>query len=214
MSKPIQFKLVVLISGNGSTLQAIIDAIHHQQLHAEISAVFSNQADAYGLQRAQQAHISTQVIAHQDFPSREQFDQALQNKIDSYQPDLVVLAGFMRILTPGFVKHYAGRLINIHPSLLPAYRGTHTYERALAAQEKMHGTSVHYVTEELDGGPLIAQAALPILPDDTPETLRARTQQLEHRFYPQVIEWIATQQISWQDGKICRAENLPILYQD
>ncbi|MFI4954638.1 MAG: phosphoribosylglycinamide formyltransferase [Gammaproteobacteria bacterium] len=196
------FKLIILISGNGSTLQAIINAIKHQQLHAEISAVISNRADAYGLERAQQANIPTQVISHKDYPTREQFDQALQKTIDAYAPNLVVLAGFMRILTPKFVTHYLGRLINIHPSLLPAYRGTHTYERALAANEQQHGTSVHYVTEELDGGPLIAQTSLPILPEDTAETLRVRTQQLEHRFYPQVIEWIATQQVSWCDGKV------------
>jgi phosphoribosylglycinamide formyltransferase-1 len=200
-------KLVVLISGNGSTLQAIINAIENQQLHAQIAAVICNQADAYGLQRAKLAQIPTQVISHKDYASREQFDEALQKQIDAYEPNLVVLAGFMRILTSEFVAHYLGRLINIHPSLLPAYRGTHTYERALAAKEQQHGTSVHFVTDELDGGPLIAQASLPILPDDTPETLRARTQQLEHQFYPQVIEQLATQQVCWHDGKITFAKN-------
>lgn len=181
-------KIVVLISGHGSTLQSFIDAIAQDTLHVDIAAVISNHADAYGLERAKLANIPTHVIAHTDFATRSAFDEALQQQIDYYHPDLVVLAGFMRILSPAFVQHFAGRLINIHPSLLPNYRGTHTYERALAAKEKFHGTTVHFVTDELDGGPIIAQASLPILPDDTPETLKARTQEIEQRLYPEVIE--------------------------
>ena len=196
------FNIVVLISGNGSTLQAIIDAIAKQQLHANISAVISNKADAYGLQRAQQAHIPTEVISHQEYNNREQYDQILQQHLDAYQPDLIVLAGFMRILSKEFVKHYTGRIINIHPSLLPAYRGTNTYERALAAKEKLHGTSVHFVTDELDGGPLIAQVSLPILTDDNPTNLQKRTQQLEHQLYPQVINWLATKKVAWKNNKV------------
>lgn len=190
MAQP--FRLVVLISGSGSNLQAFIDRVADGSLPATIAAVISNKADAFGLERARRAGIATAVIDHRQFASREDFDHALATCIDAHRPDLVVLAGFMRILTPAFVQHYAGRLINIHPSLLPKFTGMDTHARAIAAGETEHGCSVHFVTEELDGGPVVAQARVPVLADDTPDTLRARVQQAEHRLYPEVAGWLAT----------------------
>jgi len=186
------YRLVVLISGSGSNLQAFIDRIADGSLPAVIAAVISNKADAFGLERARRAGIAAEVLDHRAFASREAFDQALAGRIDAYRPDLVVLAGFMRILTAGFVHHYAGRLLNIHPSLLPRFTGTDTHARALAAGETEHGASVHFVTEELDGGPVVAQARVPVLPGDTAETLRERVHQAEHRLYPEVVRWLAT----------------------
>ncbi len=183
--------IVVLISGGGSNLQAIIDAVEQQHLPVEIRAVISNCADAYGLQRARNHGIETRVIDHREFADRERFDKALQQAIDSYAPGLVVLAGFMRILTSGFVAHYQGRLFNIHPSLLPDYRGLHTHRRALEANDTRHGASVHFVTGELDGGPVVIQAEVPVLPDDDPEILAARVLVQEHKIYPQAIRWFA-----------------------
>jgi phosphoribosylglycinamide formyltransferase-1 len=180
--------LVVLISGRGSNLKAIIEA----QLSAvDVCAVISNRSDAKGLAYAEQASIPTHVIVHKQYPTRETFDRALQACIDVYQPDLIALAGFMRVLTPDFVTHYRGRLINIHPSLLPAFRGLHTHERALESGVKEHGASVHFVTEDLDAGPLIQQARVPVLANDTPDSLAARVLATEHRIYPQVIQWFA-----------------------
>ncbi len=175
--------LVVLISGGGSNLQAIIDAA----LPVEIKAVISNKADAYGLERARKAGIPTHHIDHTEFDGREAFDAALMECIDQYQPRLVVLAGFMRILTDGFVEHYAGRLINIHPSLLPKYKGTNTHARAIEAGDAEAGCSVHLVTAELDSGPILLQARVPILKGDTPESLAARVLEQEHRIYPEAI---------------------------
>lgn len=183
--------LVVLISGNGSNLQAIIDAIRDQQLPVEIRAVISNEPDAYGLERARRAGIPAEVLDHRDFASREDYDRALQALIDKYRPDLVVLAGFMRILTPGLVQHYAGRMLNIHPSLLPRYQGLNTHQRVLDAGDSVHGVSVHFVTPELDGGPVILQAEVPVQPGDTAEDLAARVHRQEHRIYPLVIRWFA-----------------------
>lgn len=179
--------MVVLISGSGSNLQALIDATASGFIPGRIAAVISNNPDALGLQRAEQAGIATQVIAHRAYARREDFDQALMQAIDPHQPALVVLAGFMRILTPGFVTHYLGRLLNIHPSLLPALRGLHTHERALAEGLSVHGCSVHFVNQELDGGPVIMQARVPVLPDDTPQSLAARVLIQEHRLYPAVV---------------------------
>jgi len=201
--------LVVLISGRGSNLKAIIDAADPL---VEIRAVISNRPHAMGLTYAQQAGIATAVIDHQSFISRELFDQALQAGIDYYQPDLVALAGFMRILGPKLVAHWRGRLINIHPSLLPAFKGLHTHERALAAKVKEHGASVHFVTEGLDGGPVILQARVPVLLEDNVETLAARVLQEEHRIYPQVIHWFAQGRLQLQeqtvflDGQILTVE--------
>jgi phosphoribosylglycinamide formyltransferase-1 len=183
--------LVILISGRGSNLQAIIDAVIRGELPAVIRAVVSNRADAYGLERARLAGISTEVLDHRSFSDRASFDRALMAVIDRYEPDLVVLAGFMRVLGPEFVAHYLGRAINIHPSLLPAFRGLDTHRRALEAGMREHGASVHFVTDALDGGPLIAQARVAVLPGDTPDLLAARVLEQEHRILPQTIRWFA-----------------------
>ncbi|MCW2270202.1 MULTISPECIES: phosphoribosylglycinamide formyltransferase [Pseudomonas] len=188
-SKPCD--VVVLLSGTGSNLQALIDSIRTGDSPVRIRAVISNRADAYGLQRAQQAGIDTAVLDHKAFEGREAFDAALVELIDGYQPQLVVLAGFMRILSAGFVRHYQGRLLNIHPSLLPKYKGLHTHQRALEAGDKEHGCSVHFVTEELDGGPLVVQAVIPVELDDTPETLAQRVHSQEHQIYPLAVHWFA-----------------------
>ncbi|MBT0720334.1 phosphoribosylglycinamide formyltransferase [Rosenbergiella collisarenosi] len=188
-------RIVVLISGSGSNLQAIIDACQLGRLNAEIVAVFSNKTDAFGLQRAQRAGIATQSLAIGDYADRQAFDRALMQQIDSYQPDLVVLAGYMRILSSSFVSHYLGRLLNIHPSLLPKYPGLHTHRRALENGDSEHGVSVHFVTEQLDGGPVILQASIPVLPDDTEQDLAERLLIEEHRIYPQVIQW-------WVEGRL------------
>lgn len=179
----------MLISGNGSNLQAIID--HSQTGGYQLCAVISNRADAYGLQRAASAGIATGVLDHKAFASREAFDAQLMQEIDAFRPDLVVLAGFMRILSTGFVQHYAGRLLNIHPSLLPAYKGTHTHQRVLDAGESRHGASVHFVTPELDGGPVIRQAVIDVQADDNKDTLAQRVAIEEHKIYPEVITWFA-----------------------
>jgi phosphoribosylglycinamide formyltransferase-1 len=183
--------LVVLISGNGSNLQAIIDAIRDEGLNAEVRAVISNNPDAYGLTRAREADIPAMVLDHRNYKSREAYDQELQALIDRYQPQLVVLAGFMRILTADFVKHYDGRMLNIHPSLLPKYQGLNTHQRVLEAGDNIHGVSIHFVTPELDGGPVILQAEVPVHPGDTAEDLAQRIHQQEHVIYPLVIRWFA-----------------------
>ncbi|WFS17116.1 phosphoribosylglycinamide formyltransferase [Pseudomonas sp. 905_Psudmo1] len=183
--------VVVLISGSGSNLQALIDSVAHDGNPARIAAVICNRAGAYGLERAKQSGIATELLDHKQFDGREAFDAALIQAIDAYQPDLVVLAGFMRILTPGFVQHYAGRLLNIHPSLLPKHKGLHTHQRAIEAGDSEHGCSVHFVTEELDGGPLVVQAVLPVMADDTAESLAQRVHQQEHQIYPLAVRWFA-----------------------
>jgi len=183
--------VVVLISGSGSNLQALIDSITGDDHPARIRAVISNRADAFGLERARKASIDTRVLDHKAYADREAFDAALIEVIDGYKPQLVVLAGFMRILTPGFVRHYQGRLLNIHPSLLPKYKGLHTHQRALEAGDSEHGCSVHFVTEELDGGPLVVQALIPLESDDTPESLAQRVHVQEHRIYPLAMRWFA-----------------------
>lgn len=184
-------KLVVLISGQGSNLQAIIDAITNKQLDATISAVISDKSEAYGLMRAKEASIATRILTKEQYPNRQEYDLALTKIIEEYQADLVILAGFMRILSPEFVKHFVGRILNIHPSLLPNYPGLNTHERVLAAADKQHGVTVHFVTEELDAGPVIAQATLQILPNETTESLKERIHHLEHQLYPLVIQWIS-----------------------
>ena len=183
--------VVVLISGSGSNLQALIDSVAHDGNPARIAAVICNRAGAHGLERAKQAGIATELLDHKQFDGREAFDAALIQAIDAHQPDLVVLAGFMRILTPGFVQHYAGRLLNIHPSLLPKHKGLHTHQRAIEAGDSEHGCSVHFVTEELDGGPLVVQAVLPVLADVTAESLASRVHQQEHLIYPLAVRWFA-----------------------
>lgn len=198
-------KIVVLISGNGSNLQALIDACHRpkQPIKAEIIAVFSNVASAYGLVRAQQAGIADHFVDPSHWPDRQAFDLALRKNIDRYQPDLVVLAGYMRILSTDFVQHFSGRLINIHPSLLPKYPGLHTFRRALANGDKEHGASVHFVTEELDGGPVILQARVPILPQDTETSLQQRVQTVEHKIYPQVVDWFIAGRLQLRNHQVC-----------
>lgn len=199
-------RLVVLISGNGSNLQALIDAIAAGNLNAKIVAVISNRADAFGLQRASSAGIQTALVDHGGFENRKAFDEVLKTRIDEYQPDLVILAGFMRILTAGFVNHYHGRMLNIHPSLLPRYKGVRTHERVLEDGASEHGLSIHFVTPELDGGPVILQAKITVLPSDTPNNLAQRVQIQEHLLYPRVVQWFAEGKLKlegeqiWLDG--------------
>ena len=176
--------IVILISGRGSNMQAIVNATIPD---ARIAAVLSNSATAAGLAWAVERGIATDSLNHKDFPSRLAFDQAMMERIDAYQPDLVVLAGFMRILTPAFCAHYEGRLINIHPSLLPAFTGLHTHERALAAGCRVAGCTVHFVTPELDCGPVIAQGVVPILDGDTADDIAARVLKVEHQLLPQTV---------------------------
>ena len=188
-------QIVVLISGAGSNLQALIDAARQEQweqlLGARFAAVISNRSDAPGLALARAAGLACEVVAHSAHSSREAFDAALMKAVDAHRPDLVLLAGFMRILTPEFVSHYEGRLLNIHPSLLPAFTGLHTHRRALEAGCRIAGATVHQVTAELDHGPILAQAAVPVLPDDSAETLAARVLAAEHQIYPQAVrQWL------------------------
>lgn len=194
--------VVALISGRGSNLQAIIDAAADGSLPAVIRAVISNRPGADGLGRAARAGIPTTVVDHTRYPDRAGFDAALQQAVDRYQPALVVLAGFMRVLTPDFVAHYHGRMLNIHPSLLPRFRGLHTHERALAEGATEHGASVHFVTDDLDGGPVVLQARVPVLAGDTPERLAARVLVQEHRIYPEVIRWVAEGLLRMEGGQV------------
>jgi phosphoribosylglycinamide formyltransferase-1 len=182
-------KIVVLISGSGSNLQALIDAVEKQEFEAEIAAVISNKANVKGLERAQTANIPTCVIEHQKYPDRTDFDARLSQEINNHQPDLIVLAGFMRILTADFVKRYEGRLLNIHPSLLPKYPGLHTHQRALDAGDNEHGVTVHFVTADLDSGPNIIQAKVNIFEGDSAETLAKRVLTQEHIIYPIAVKW-------------------------
>lgn len=195
-------RIVVLISGSGTNLQALIDQIHQGDTPARIVAVISNRADAYGLKRAEQAGIAARILSHRDYDSREAYDTALQALIDEYHPGLIILAGFMRILSDDFVRHYQGRMINIHPSLLPRYKGLNTHQRALEAGDTEHGCSVHYVTPELDGGPIILQASVPIEASDTPESLAQKVHEQEHRIYPQVVDWIARGRVRLEDDTV------------
>lgn len=191
MSAGRKIRLVVLISGRGSNLQAILDQAASGELPVEVAAVISNRPGVQGLERARQAGVPALELDHQEFADRPAFEAALIELMDRYQPNLVILAGFMRMLTAGFTEHYRGRLFNIHPSLLPKFRGLHTHERALAAGETEHGASIHFVTAELDGGPVIVQAKVPVLPGDDPDTLAARVLEQEHRLYPLAIRWFA-----------------------
>jgi len=180
--------IVILISGRGSNMQAIVEACRAEQWPAKIAAVISNKADAAGLAFAAQHGIATAAVVSKEFSSREAFDVALQQKIDEYAPDLIVLAGFMRILTPAFVAHYAGRMLNIHPSLLPSFVGLATHRQALDAGVKLHGATVHFVTAELDHGPIVAQAAISVEDNDTEETLSRRVLEQEHVIYPKAVK--------------------------
>lgn len=192
--------IVVLISGNGSNLQAIIDACEQKRINGTIRAVFSNKAEAFGLIRARDAGIPAHALAASQFASREAFDRELMQEIDAYAPDVVVLAGYMRILSADFVAHYQGRLLNIHPSLLPKYPGLHTHRQALENGDAEHGTSVHFVTEELDGGPVILQAKVPVFDGDDEEEITARVQVQEHAIYPLVVGWFLDGRLKMQDN--------------
>ncbi len=192
--------VVILISGSGSNLQAIIDGMQAGQLPITITAVISNKADVKGLKRAEAVGITTHVIDHKAFSSREDFDRQLRVTIDQYTPQLVVLAGFMRILTADFTNHYRGRMINIHPSLLPKYQGLHTHQRAIDADDSHHGASVHFVTAELDGGPVIVQARVTIDSGDTADTLAAKVLAFEHQIFPQTIQWFAENRLSMAEN--------------
>ncbi|MBL5860218.1 phosphoribosylglycinamide formyltransferase [Serratia fonticola] len=193
-------KIVVLVSGQGSNLQALIDACQQGRIAATIVAVFSNNAQAYGLQRAEEAGIAAQALDAKDFADREAFDAALAQAIDQYQPDLVVLAGYMRILSNAFVQYYAGRMLNIHPSLLPKYPGLHTHRQAIDNGDAEHGTSVHFVTEQLDGGPVILQAKVPIFPGDEEDEVIERVQTQEHTIYPLVVSWFIEGRLAMRDN--------------
>jgi phosphoribosylglycinamide formyltransferase-1 len=195
-------RIVILISGRGSNMRAVIRAAQNEKWPAQIAAVISNKADATGLAYAAEHGIPCVAISHKDYPTREDFDIALQSKIDSFAPDLVVLAGFMRVLTTPLVTHYAGRMLNIHPSLLPSFVGLATHRQALAAGVKLHGATVHFVTAELDHGPIVAQAAVPVLEDDTEETLAARVLEQEHIIYPHAIRCFVEGRLSLVDGVV------------
>lgn len=191
--------IVILISGRGSNMEALLKS----RLPCRVAAVISNKADVEGLNIAQSHGIPTAVVSHRDHPDRVSFDTALAGVIDGFRPDFVILAGFMRILTESFVNRYKGRLINIHPSLLPAYGGLDTHERALRDGVKIHGCTVHFVTPDLDHGPIIIQAAVPVLCHDTPQTLAKRVLHEEHRIYPQAIRWLCRNQIELnEDGRV------------
>ena len=199
MSPEHPLPVVVLISGSGSNLQALIDGQLVGRLPIALRAVVSNRADAYGLVRAEQAGIPTRVLSHRDFPSRDAYDEALAELVASFKPGLIALAGFMRILTPAFVARFHGRMFNIHPSLLPKFPGLHTHQRALDAGETEHGATVHFVTDELDGGPAVLQAKVPVLPGDDADRLAARVLEQEHRIYPQTVRWFAEGRLHLSD---------------
>ena len=199
-------RCVVLISGRGTNLSAILKAAAAPDYPAEIVAVISNKTDATGLLLAQEAGIATEVVPSQGISDRAVYDQALQTAIDRFQPELVILAGFMRILTPDFVAHYAGRMINIHPSLLPSFTGMHTHQRAIDAGVHVHGCTVHFVTAELDHGPMIAQAAVPVYANDDAAKLAARVLKEEHRIYPEAVRWFAEGRLKVMGQRVLLAD--------
>lgn len=194
-------RLVILISGSGSNMLAIADAVDSGQIDASIVGVICNRPDAAGVQKARDRNLPTLVIDHKAYASREAFDAELRQQIDDCDPDLVVLAGFMRILTADFVQHYEGRLLNIHPSLLPKYQGLNTHQRALDAGDSQHGVTVHFVTAELDDGPNIIQAVVPIQPNDTAADLQQRVHAQEHIIYPIAVKWFAEGRLKMQGNQ-------------
>ena len=209
MSKVVTpLRVVVLISGSGSNLQALIDGVAKGELPIEIAAVISNRPEVMGLTRATNAGIPTAVLDHKNYPTREAFDTELVRVIDAYSPGLIVLAGFMRILTPAFTEHYLGRMLNIHPSLLPKYQGLHTHQRAIDAGESHHGVSVHFVTAELDGGPVVIQARVPVLPTDDADILAKRVQRQEHVIYPLAVKWFAEGRLTMVNGRAALDDEL------
>jgi phosphoribosylglycinamide formyltransferase-1 len=203
--------IVILISGRGSNMEAIVEACASQQWPARIAAVISNKADAGGLRFAADRGIATASVNHKDFASREDFDAELARTIDGFAPNLVVLAGFMRILTEGFVRHFEGRMLNIHPSLLPAFPGLNTHQRAIEAGCKLAGVTVHFVTPELDHGPIVAQAAVPVLAGDTPDTLSARLLKQEHVIYPRAVRWFVEGTLQVDGHQVAQTEGEPQL---
>ncbi len=194
-------RVVVLISGSGTNLQALIDGQLNQTLAIDIVGVISNRPGVAGLERAEKAGIPTKVLDHKSFDTREEFDWQMEREIIKFDPDLVVLAGYMRIMTPELVKAFEGKMLNIHPSLLPKYPGLHTHRRALENGDAEHGSSVHFVTEVLDGGPLIAQSRININDDDTEQTLGERIKLIEHKLYPQVVQWFAEGRLSFKNNQ-------------
>ena len=208
---PAMKNIVILISGRGSNMEALVHAAREEQWPARIAAVISNKADAKGLAFAAEHGIPTAVVPNKDFATREAFDAALRDVVDSFAPDLVVLAGFMRILTPGFVDHYDGRLLNIHPSLLPLFPGLHTHQQALDAGVTTHGATVHFVTAQLDHGPVVAQAQIDVLPGDTPDTLAARLLGEEHKLYPLAVRLFVHDRLSIVDGNVRIADTTQVV---
>jgi len=198
---PDRCRTAILISGSGTNLQAIIDRVADGRLDLDLVVVFSNKPAAYGLERARRAGIPTLCIEHGSFPDRDSFDRAVAAQLDRYQPDLIILAGFMRILSPGFVDHYAGRILNIHPALLPKYPGLDTHQRVIDAGDEWHGSTVHFVTDELDGGPRILQGRLRVRPGETADELRDRVQAVEHRIYPLAAGWVGSGKAEYRDGE-------------
>lgn len=203
-------KIGVLVSGGGTNLQSIIDNIHFGDTNATIECVVSNKKNVYALTRAEQASIANHVVQHGDFISRQTFEQALITILDQHEVDIVVLAGFMRVLGSHFIQHYSGRILNIHPSLLPKYSGLHTHQRALDDGEKTHGCSVHFATAELDGGPVIIQASVSVLENDTEETLAARVLEKEHIIYPLCVKWLCENKIAYRDS-VAYYDNKPLV---
>jgi phosphoribosylglycinamide formyltransferase-1 len=197
---PKRASAAVLISGGGTNLQSIIDASGRDEIAVDLAVVVSNKPEANGLNRARKAEIPVECVANDDFADRPSFDQALIERIDLYSPDMILLAGFMRILTPQFVAHFEGRILNIHPSLLPAYSGLHTHQRAIDNKEEWHGCTVHFVTDQLDGGPPIIQGRVPVLPDDNADTLAARVLDVEHKIYPIAADLLAGGRVSCEYG--------------
>jgi phosphoribosylglycinamide formyltransferase-1 len=201
-------RTAILISGSGTNLQAFIDAVASDDLDLDLRVVFSNTPDAYGLERAEKAGIPTACVRHGDYPDRETFDRAVIAELDQYEPELIILAGFMRILSPSFVNHYKGRVLNIHPALLPKYPGLNTHQRVIDAGDEWHGTTVHFVTEELDGGPRILQGRLRVQAGQSADELQTRVQAIEHRIYPEAAGLVGSGRVvfrngeTWIDGKL------------
>ncbi|CAM4180093.1 phosphoribosylglycinamide formyltransferase [Kerstersia similis] len=206
-------RLLILISGRGSNMRTLVEACRTQGWPAEIVGVIANKPDAAGLSWAREQGLETLALPHRDYASREAFDAALAQAVDTFEPDYIILAGFMRVLTPGFVQRYAGRLVNIHPSLLPAFPGLHTHAQALANGVQAHGCTVHFVTPVLDHGPIIAQSVVPVLADDTPDTLADRVLETEHHIFPQAVRWLAEGRVSQAaDGRVTVAGVASRLY--
>lgn len=193
-------RIAILISGSGTNLQAFINRIQGGELAADIAIVFSNRPDAYGLKRATEAGIPVACVEHGRYAEREHFDRAMAERLDAARPDLIVLAGFMRILSPWFLHHYEGRVLNIHPALLPLYPGLDTHQRVLDASDSRHGSTVHFVTEELDGGPRVLAGRIRVRPNETATELMQRVQAVEHRIYPEAAQWFVEGRLQFKDG--------------